>query len=410
VIVVEKILIASSIGKTYKLPNTGSKNREGSKISPVDTESRRILGSHQLDPDKERFWALKDISFELSSGERLGIIGPNGSGKSTLLKILSRIIAPSAGSLKYHGKLLSILEVGSGFHPELSGLDNIFLNARLNGYQEQAVKRLVPEIIEFSGLGQQIESNISTYSSGMFARLAFSVASHLPSEILLIDEVLAVGDADFQARCKSKMLQLQNEDRALIFVSHDMDAVETVCDSVLTINQGVLASYDGEERMSTIKRNPSEAVARYLGHSINQLILEIDKGGGQYVGPWFHTGIRAVELVTRPGERTFFRVHHDATYPKSAGLDAIKISGFSASGNAFFNGIWQVTREKETTRKSFDLHLPQGLEFSGYCRFEVTLENNMKSMLLKDEITHSFSPKGNSHIQLLVHHIGTAGL
>jgi lipopolysaccharide transport system ATP-binding protein len=272
----EKILIASSLGKTYNLPTSGKRKRMNNDPSQIVSESRKILGSHQLQGENGQFWALKDISFELSRGERLGIIGPNGSGKSTLLKILAKIISPSVGSLKYHGKLLSILEVGSGFHPELTGLDNIFLNARLNGYQEKEVKKLVPEIIEFSGLGQQIRSSISTYSSGMFARLAFSVASHLPSEILLIDEVLAVGDADFQARCKAKMLQLQNEDRALIFVSHDMEAVETVCDSVLTINQGVFAKYQDEEKKSPSKRDPSEAIARYLGHSINKLILEVD--------------------------------------------------------------------------------------------------------------------------------------
>lgn len=184
------------------------------------------------------FWALKNISFQIAPGERIGLIGQNGSGKSTLLKILSRITAPTYGEFRYRGHLISLLEVGTGFHPELSGRENIYLNAAINGMTRQQINTRFKEIVEFSELGNQIDTPVKRYSSGMYMRLAFSVAAFLESEILLIDEVLAVGDQDFQKKCKEKMLEVANDGRSVIFVSHDMSAIESICKKTIEISHG----------------------------------------------------------------------------------------------------------------------------------------------------------------------------
>ena len=191
------------------------------------------------------FWALKDINFQISPGERVGLIGQNGSGKSTLLKILSRITAPSHGEFRYRGHLISLLEVGTGFHPELSGRENIYLNAAINGLTRQQINSIFKNIVEFSELGGQIDTPVKRYSSGMYMRLAFSVAAFLESEILLIDEVLAVGDAEFQKKCKEKMLEVANDGRSVIFVSHDMTAIESICKKVIEVSHGRIVDIRG---------------------------------------------------------------------------------------------------------------------------------------------------------------------
>ncbi|AGN13654.1 TPA: ABC transporter ATP-binding protein [Legionella pneumophila] len=189
------------------------------------------------------FWALKDITFQIAPGERVGLIGQNGSGKSTLLKILSRITAPTHGEFRYRGHLISLLEVGTGFHPELTGRENIYLNAAINGMTRQQINARFKEIVEFSELGSQIDTPVKRYSSGMYMRLAFSVAAFLESEILLIDEVLAVGDQDFQKKCKEKMLEVANDGRSVIFVSHDMTAIESICKKILKVSHGRIVEF-----------------------------------------------------------------------------------------------------------------------------------------------------------------------
>lgn len=191
---------------------------------------------------KGHFWALKDVSFEVRPGERIGIIGQNGSGKSTLLKILSRITAPTEGEFRFRGHLISLLEVGTGFHADLSGRENIYLNAAINGMTRKQIEARFNDIVEFSELGEHIETPVKRYSSGMYMRLAFAVAAHLESEILLIDEVLAVGDSGFQKKCKEKMLEVANDGRTLLFVSHDMDTVNYICNKTIELSHGRIKS------------------------------------------------------------------------------------------------------------------------------------------------------------------------
>ncbi len=188
-------------------------------------------------------WALQNINFEVKQGEVLGIIGRNGAGKSTLLKILSKTTAPTTGSIKIKGRIASLLEVGTGFHPELSGRDNIFLNGAILGMSKHEIKSKFDEIVDFSGVERYIDTPVKRYSSGMYVRLAFAVAAHLEPEILIIDEVLAVGDLEFQKKCLGKMNDVSKKDgRTILFVSHNMDAIANLCKSAILLQHGLIKS------------------------------------------------------------------------------------------------------------------------------------------------------------------------
>jgi lipopolysaccharide transport system ATP-binding protein len=188
--------------------------------------------------DGETIWALKDVSFTVEQGEVLGIIGRNGAGKSTLLKILSRVTAPTSGRIKVKGRIASLLEVGTGFHPDLTGRENIFLNGAILGMTKDEVRRKFDEIVSFSEVEKFIDTPVKRYSSGMYVRLAFAVAAHLDPEILVVDEVLAVGDAAFQKKCLGKMGEVAKEGRTILFVSHNMAAIQNLCETTILLEKG----------------------------------------------------------------------------------------------------------------------------------------------------------------------------
>jgi lipopolysaccharide transport system ATP-binding protein len=193
---------------------------------------------------KEEFWALKDINFEIEQGDRVGIIGRNGAGKSTLLKILSRITEPTTGQIKIKGRVASLLEVGTGFHPELTGRENIFLNGAILGMSRTEIKKHFDAIVDFAEVEKFLDTPVKRYSSGMYVRLAFAVAAHLEPEILVIDEVLAVGDIEFQKKCLGKMEDVSNnEGRTVIFVSHNMSAISSLCKKGILLKQGKITSF-----------------------------------------------------------------------------------------------------------------------------------------------------------------------
>ncbi|MDD2467324.1 MAG: ABC transporter ATP-binding protein [Desulfobulbus sp.] len=205
---------------------------------------RRLLhpfGSSKLTPQfsAEDFWALKDVSFEIKQGERVGIIGRNGAGKSTLLKILSRIVEPTSGRVRIKGRIASLLEVGTGFHPELTGRENIFLNGAILGMTRAEIRKKFDEIVDFAEIEKFLDTPVKRYSSGMYVRLAFAVAAHMEPEILLVDEVLAVGDAQFQKKCLGKMEDVSaKEGRTVLFVSHNMGVIRSLCPHCVWLNQG----------------------------------------------------------------------------------------------------------------------------------------------------------------------------
>ncbi|MEQ1527386.1 MAG: ABC transporter ATP-binding protein [Gallionella sp.] len=190
------------------------------------------------DPTHEEFWALNDVSFDIKQGDRVGIIGRNGAGKSTLLKILSRITEPTSGKISIKGRVASLLEVGTGFHPELSGRENIYLNGAILGMSKAEIKKKFDEIVAFAEVERFLDTPVKRYSSGMYVRLAFAVAAHLEPEILIVDEVLAVGDAQFQKKCMGKMEEVGQEGRTVLFVSHNMVALKSLCEKAVWLNAG----------------------------------------------------------------------------------------------------------------------------------------------------------------------------
>jgi len=204
-----------------------------------ETNVRSIKGQSDI------VWSLKDINFDIYQGDAVGIIGKNGAGKSTLLKLLSRVTSPTTGEIKVKGRIASLLEVGTGFHPELSGRENIYLNGAILGMRKKEITRKLEEIIDFSGVERYIDTPVKRYSSGMYVRLAFAVAAHLESEILIVDEVLAVGDAEFQKKCLGKMGDIsKGEGRTILFVSHDLSAISTLTSKSILMNNGKLQIYD----------------------------------------------------------------------------------------------------------------------------------------------------------------------
>ncbi len=242
------VITVENLGKKYTLRH--HQREQYTALRDVLANSVKSLGKRILSPftthsssltaSQEDFWALKDVSFEVKQGDRIGIIGRNGAGKSTLLKILSRITEPTTGSIRIKGRVASLLEVGTGFHPELTGRENIFLNGAILGMGRAEIKKKFDEIVDFAEIEKFLDTPVKRYSSGMYVRLAFAVAAHLEPEILIVDEVLAVGDAQFQKKCLGKMEDVSaKEGRTVVFVSHNMAALMNICTSAILLEGGM---------------------------------------------------------------------------------------------------------------------------------------------------------------------------
>lgn len=273
----DTVISIEDLGKCYKLVHQGS-GLNAAQYSRVNEEIgrmimnpiRRVMGKPPIGSHTttEEFWALKNVSLEIKRGERVGLIGRNGAGKSTFLKLISRTISPSTGRFSITGKMASLLEVGTGFHPELTGRENIFLNGSVFGLKRYQILEKYDEIVEFSGVERFLDMPVKRYSSGMQVRLAFSVAAHLDPEIMIIDEVLAVGDARFQKKCIGKMNEVANSsNRTIIFVTHSMGFVEALCNRALLLEGGELKadSYDVQN-----------IVHNYLESTVDQMLLNAE--------------------------------------------------------------------------------------------------------------------------------------
>ena len=242
------VISVENISKLYQLGtiNTGTfrgdVQRWWAKLRGLPDPYLKIGEKDHGNRHGETVWALKDINFQVQQGEALGIIGRNGAGKSTLLKILSRVTAPTSGEIKTKGKIASLLEVGTGFHPELTGRDNIFMNGAIMGMDRREIQRKFDEIVDFSGVEKFIDTPVKRYSSGMYVRLAFSVAAHLEPDILIVDEVLSVGDVEFQKKCLGKMDKESKSGRTVLFVSHNLQAIRNLCARCIALNQGAIFS------------------------------------------------------------------------------------------------------------------------------------------------------------------------
>lgn len=247
------VIEINNLGKQYRLGQVGTstmsddlkrwlyrlRGKEDPFLKVGEANDRSKKGNSEF------VWALKDINIKINQGEVLGIIGKNGAGKSTLLKILSRTTLPSIGEYKIKGRIASLLEVGTGFHPDLSGRENVFLNGAILGMTKSEIKAQFDAIVDFSGVERYIDTPVKRYSSGMYVRLAFAVAAHLNPEILIVDEVLAVGDQEFQDKCIGKMKDISSQGRTVLFVSHNMAAIKNLCSRVIVLNKGVVG-FDGK--------------------------------------------------------------------------------------------------------------------------------------------------------------------
>ncbi|PPS42801.1 ABC transporter ATP-binding protein [Chroococcidiopsis sp. TS-821] len=256
----EVVIKAEHLGKKYSIGHNrhkGNTTLRDTIIHQIKALQNKLFNQKQVNLRRDSFWAIQDVSFEVKQGDRVGIIGRNGAGKSTLLKVLSRITEPTTGRLAIKGRVASLLEVGTGFHPELTGRENIYLNGAILGMSKAEIKRKFDEIVDFAEVEKFLETPVKHYSSGMYVRLAFAVAAHLEPEILIVDEVLAVGDIRFQNKCIGKMEDVSREGRTILFVSHNMSTVSHLCNRGIVLEAGRVAADTTAEK----------AIALYLEKS-----------------------------------------------------------------------------------------------------------------------------------------------
>lgn len=309
VISVEQLGKKYRIGKAKKKADTIAATLLNSLKSPF-TNLKQIRNLSKLDvEDDSVFWALRDVAFEVYEGEVLGIIGHNGAGKSTLLKILSQITEPTTGEVRIHGRVAALLEIGTGFHPELTGRENIYMNGTILGMRKKEIDYKLDEIVDFSGVEQYLDTPVKFYSSGMRVRLGFAVAAHLEPEILIIDEVLSVGDAEFQSKCLGKMESVAKHGRTVIFVSHDLGAVQSLCPKAILLHKGQLSQYDKSEVVinsylsKTSKQDISQKFSNRFGNgsvAIEDVEIKSDSGN------------KLSEILT--GQKCFIEITYTSKY------------------------------------------------------------------------------------------------
>ncbi|MGZ0169345.1 MAG: ABC transporter ATP-binding protein [Planctomycetales bacterium] len=326
----QSIISVKNLGKSYLVGHQSADREKYTALRDVVGRQVRQFGRKTLDmvrgrqivqgDDVEEFWALNDVSFEVAPGEIVGIIGRNGAGKSTLLKVLSRITEPSQGHVRLGGRVASLLEVGTGFHPELTGRENIFLNGAILGMSRQEIKRKFDEIVEFAEVARFLDTPVKRYSSGMYVRLAFSVAAHLEPEILVIDEVLAVGDMAFQRKCLGKMSDVASGGRTILFVSHNMNAVERLCTRAVVLENGNV-SFDGSTQ---------DAIAAYASNSrsySNELPpAETREGNGA-------ARVTSIKCPAAVASGLSFEISVDFTVYEEIRSPDVRLSIYSSSGH-----------------------------------------------------------------------------
>jgi lipopolysaccharide transport system ATP-binding protein len=281
----EKVISINSLSKLYRLGVIGTGtlshdlNRVWAKMRGKEDPYKKLGSKNNREQagGAEYVWSLKDINFSVNKGEVVGIIGKNGAGKSTLLKVLSRVTGPTEGNIRIKGRLASLLEVGTGFHPELTARENVYLNGAILGMTKAEIDAKFDEIISFSGVGLYIDTPVKRFSSGMYVRLAFAVAAHLEPEILIVDEVLAVGDAEFQRKCIGKMKDVSGEGRTVLFVSHNMSSIKTLCSRVIYLEKGEIV-YDGDVNGGIQKYLKTDVVANSAAVEIDDSYRVLDGG------------------------------------------------------------------------------------------------------------------------------------
>jgi lipopolysaccharide transport system ATP-binding protein len=323
---------------------------KGVSPSPDDSGSwkgrlRSLLGmGNGVRMVKETFWALKDVSFEVKKGEVLGVIGHNGAGKSTLLKILSRITEPTTGRAEIYGRVSALLEVGTGFHGELSGRENIYLNAALLGMKNRDIGKKMEQIVDFSGVKQFIDTPVKKYSSGMYVRLAFAVAAHLEPDILIVDEVLSVGDASFQQKCLGKMEEASKSGRTVLVVSHNIETIESLCQSAILLHHGVVEKYGDTKSVVDLYAKKAEKLTTI------PLCERKDRRG---TGAILVSDLEILNSHEHPvhsvvsGRDTIFRLHYEAKISKTFKRCLASVSVHTKHGAPYFRCATDLSSNRQ---------------------------------------------------------------
>lgn len=370
-----------NLSKVYKI---------GSYTSTSIGESVQNLFSSLTGKPQESFSlfdALKDVSFEIKKGESVGIIGKNGAGKSTLLKTLSRITKPTSGSISIDGRMASLLEVGTGFHPDLTGKENIFLNGAILGMRKAEIKSKFDEIVSFSGVEKFINTPVKRYSSGMYVRLAFAVAAHLEPEILIIDEVLAVGDAEFQKKCLGKMDEVVRSGRTILFVSHNLGAVSELCSRAILLDKGKIIA-DGES---------NKTIGTYLENVIqNQGVFELDEEPDL---PCFVTRVAVGnEQEQKPefqfGELVQIKIDYTVTEKCDFNIEFNLFRNYNCIFTTFNTDMSEENFYREKGKYQAEIRIPGNLLKAGHYRFNIILRRTTDGahiQALKEIISFSIS-------------------
>jgi lipopolysaccharide transport system ATP-binding protein len=362
-------ITAENIGKRYDLLHK-QKNEHDSLISAFTGGVKRILTSGKKSETHEDFWALKEVNFEIEKGDRVGVIGRNGAGKSTLLKILSRIVKPTTGKIEFEGRMASLLEVGTGFHGDLSGRENIYLNGSILGMSKREIDARFDEIVAFSEVEKFLDTPVKRYSSGMYVRLAFSVAAHLNSEILVVDEVLAVGDSAFQKKSLGMMEQeSQKAGKTILFVSHNMGQISSLC------NKGILLSKGRIEE----EGNVQQIISRYFNNvdNANEDLTEIVYGNDQARD----LVISKITLLNSKNEPTRSFAHDESvtlaiTVERNKHLNDVMLGVFftDAMDKKIFSAQLPVSDKVEhQSKRTFNLVIPASTFAPNTLRFSVAL-------------------------------------
>ena len=389
------VIKAENISKQYRLGQVGTgtishdlnrfwhkiRGKEDPYLKIGETNDRATKG------DSDYVWSLRDINFEIEQGDAVGIIGRNGAGKSTLLKLLSRVTKPTTGSINTKGRIASLLEVGTGFHPEMTGRENIFLNGAILGMTRKEITRKFDEIVDFSGVERYIDTPVKRYSSGMYVRLAFAVAAHLESEILIVDEVLAVGDAEFQKKCLGKMGDVsKGEGRTVLFVSHNMAAVKELCNQGILLNQGKI-EYIGTATESVIEyqkgRNSNDSYF-YEGNIENAIGNEnirikefsVKPLSGDYISIESGAKVKLIFYNNRPN------INLDATFELRSTDEVVVFH----TGSLIYRNLDSKIGLHEVT---FDL--PPHLLNAGNYYFKIIFGENQRYILFENDNLVSFS-------------------
>lgn len=380
----DAIIKVDNLSKAYRIGmhEQASDSLAASILAGIKSPFRNLrklrnLTTFDNETDADIFWALKDVSFELKQGDVLGVIGKNGAGKSTLLKLLSRITPPSHGKISINGRVASLLEVGTGFHNELTGRENVYMNGTILGMKRKEIDRKFDEIVEFSGVEKFIDTPVKRYSSGMKVRLAFAVAANLEPEILIIDEVLAVGDSEFQKKCLGKMDDISHQGRTILFVSHNMSAVKSLCNKALLLRNGklvvkgevqdVIDSYLDQEfsNISIRAWEPAEAPGNESVRLLKAELLPVNSNNDVVIT--LQTAIKVVfEFEMLEDD---FRLH-------------ISLLLYKSDGDVIFTTFSQVTRAEKRVYRA-ECMVPGNLLNDGNYFFELCLVKNRNNLLYK---------------------------